>query len=453
MGDDLDSLRTRPVSIRQFIGPAQPPRFAFPAPETGARDQTLRLIVQPDIWGRQTRLRLSNAFGTKPVTFDGVYAGLQLSGGAIVAGTNRPVNFGGKTSVTVPPGDSVWSDPVALPFVNNPPHSARTRRTQARREPARRGRERSDDMARQGARYLLPDRSGSRRQRTVDRRGGLPLQHHLLVFSRCARHDGPAGTEVVVALGDFDHRRHRVHSEWRRPLAQRALPPAARRLWRSRLRGQRRYWRKSGDRTGRVFAAKTELRWTRGAAAPRPGRAQSVRRIGSNFIRRNQRPRPGDNASVEAIEAGMKDIVGRIRSRIPGVRVIGATVVSAFGATGSHGSPEEDVKRKALNEFIRTSGLVRRSRRLRQSHARSRDRQPAAGVHSGQHNRWPGDKVHPNRAGYLAMGTAVDVSLLAPKPRCPLDRSTKWLFSTGTQTTYSSSILIETNLHYSYTRQ
>src|SRR5215472_4113165 len=51
-------------------------RFAFPAAATGARDQTFRLIIQPDIWGRQARLRLSNVFGNKPVTFDGVFAGL-----------------------------------------------------------------------------------------------------------------------------------------------------------------------------------------------------------------------------------------------------------------------------------------------------------------------------------------------------------------------------------------
>jgi len=54
--------------------------------------------------GRQARLRLSNALGGQPVTFDGVFAGLHLGGGALVAGTNQPVRFGGKASVTVPPG-------------------------------------------------------------------------------------------------------------------------------------------------------------------------------------------------------------------------------------------------------------------------------------------------------------------------------------------------------------
>src|SRR5882724_8815424 len=58
---------------------AQPDlRLVFPTPANGARDQTFRLIVQPDLWGRQARLRFSNAFGTRPVTFDGVFIGLQM---------------------------------------------------------------------------------------------------------------------------------------------------------------------------------------------------------------------------------------------------------------------------------------------------------------------------------------------------------------------------------------
>ncbi len=90
---------------------AQPDlRFAFPVAAAGARDQTFRLIVQPDLWGRQMRFHFSNVFGARPVTFDGVFAGLHLGGGAVAAGTNRPVRFGGKESVTVPAGGAVWSD-------------------------------------------------------------------------------------------------------------------------------------------------------------------------------------------------------------------------------------------------------------------------------------------------------------------------------------------------------
>ena len=85
-------------------------------PETGARDQSFRLIVQPDLWGKRIRIHLSNAFGNRLVTFDGVHVGLHLGGGALVHATNRPVQFAGKPSITVAPGGSAWSDAVDLPF-------------------------------------------------------------------------------------------------------------------------------------------------------------------------------------------------------------------------------------------------------------------------------------------------------------------------------------------------
>src|SRR5262245_39152948 len=79
---------------------AQPDlKFAFPSPAAGAEDQTFRLIVRPSIWGSSIRLRLANTFGTQPVTFDGVFAGLQASGAEVVAGTNHPVTFAGKSKI------------------------------------------------------------------------------------------------------------------------------------------------------------------------------------------------------------------------------------------------------------------------------------------------------------------------------------------------------------------
>src|SRR6202030_3630265 len=46
--------------------------LAFPFDATHppqANNQTLRMIVKPDIWGDTMRVRLSNYFGTGPVTF------------------------------------------------------------------------------------------------------------------------------------------------------------------------------------------------------------------------------------------------------------------------------------------------------------------------------------------------------------------------------------------------
>src|SRR6187200_2889780 len=54
---------------------------AFESAAAGAVDQTFRLAIKPDLWGRTIRVRLSNVFGVAPVTFDGVFVGLQNAGG------------------------------------------------------------------------------------------------------------------------------------------------------------------------------------------------------------------------------------------------------------------------------------------------------------------------------------------------------------------------------------
>ncbi|GGX34128.1 SGNH/GDSL hydrolase family protein [Streptomyces lomondensis] len=71
-----------------------------------------RLLVHTSVGGSGLRVRLSNAFGDQPVTFENVHAGLQRDGAALVPGSNRRLAFGGARSVTVPPGGIVYSDPL-----------------------------------------------------------------------------------------------------------------------------------------------------------------------------------------------------------------------------------------------------------------------------------------------------------------------------------------------------
>lgn len=74
--------------------------------------QTLRTVITPHLSGTSARVHLTNRFGTKPLTFGQVTAARQTNGAAIA--TPVPVTFGGATSVTVPAGQDVVSDPVAL---------------------------------------------------------------------------------------------------------------------------------------------------------------------------------------------------------------------------------------------------------------------------------------------------------------------------------------------------
>jgi hypothetical protein len=113
----------------------------------------------------------------------------------------------------------------------------------------------------------------------------------------------------------------------------------------------------------------------------------------------------------------MKRVVERIRARVKGVRIIGATATPALGSSNAaHGSPDEDVKRKALNDFIRSSklfdGIIDFERVTID---------PATGSMRAEFvpestTGGPGDKLHPNRAGYQAMGNAIDLKMLMGGP-------------------------------------
>jgi len=82
---------------------AQPNMSAvFPVAANGANNQSFRMMVKPELWGNQTRIRLSNVFGTQPVTFSDVYVGLQLGSAELVAGTNQAATFKGKSRSRCP---------------------------------------------------------------------------------------------------------------------------------------------------------------------------------------------------------------------------------------------------------------------------------------------------------------------------------------------------------------
>jgi lysophospholipase L1-like esterase len=80
-------------------------------------NQTLRQIVHTSIAGSTARIRLSNLYGTVPLTIDDVHLALSANNQApaTVAGTAVTVTFGGQSSVTIPVGGSITSDTVSFP--------------------------------------------------------------------------------------------------------------------------------------------------------------------------------------------------------------------------------------------------------------------------------------------------------------------------------------------------
>ena len=122
----------------------------------------------------------------------------------------------------------------------------------------------------------------------------------------------------------------------------------------------------------------------------------------------------GAGASADAIIAGMKELVARARAK--GIKVIvGATITSALGSNGNSGTPEANQRRQAVNTFIRAGGLFDAvadfdAATIDSATGSLRDAFVPNSTVGGA-----GDHLHPNRAGYQAMGRAVDVKVFAPR--------------------------------------
>jgi lysophospholipase L1-like esterase len=393
---------------------AQPDlRFAFPAPEAGARDQTFRLIVTPDIWGRQARLRLSNALGTRPVTFDGVFVGLQLSSAGVVAGSSRAVSFGGKPAITVAPGQSAWSDPVALPFVKGNGTDLAGRRLAVSFHVAGESGPMTWHAKALTTSYVTAPGAGAK---GADGEAAFPFSTASWYFLDALDVMAPADTQLIVAFGDSitDGTASTINGEDRWPnVLSRRLHALGRNvavvnagIGGNQVIGPPEYSAQKPFAGGPAAGQRIE-RDVLGLS----GLSAVIWLEGINDFSRN------GNASAEAVEAGMKDVVARIRGRAPGVRIIGATLTSALGSSNAaHGSPEQDAKRKALNDFIRTSGLFDGVADFDAATADAQTGSLKPEFIPESTTGGPGDKLHPNRAGYLAMGMAVDLNLLMPKP-------------------------------------
>jgi lysophospholipase L1-like esterase len=87
---------------------------------------TLRQFVHSTISGQHLRVRFSNAYGTNVVVIQTAHIALaagtgSASNGVINVSTDTTLTFRGGTSVTIPPGVVVWSDPCDfnLPALTN----------------------------------------------------------------------------------------------------------------------------------------------------------------------------------------------------------------------------------------------------------------------------------------------------------------------------------------------
>jgi len=382
--------------------------FAFESAADGANDQTFRLVIKPDLWGRSARLRFSNAFGTAPVTFDDAFVGLRSAAGSIVPNTNRPLTFsGGSRRVTIAAGATVWSEAVSLSFVTRAD------------DPLLDGRMlavsfhvvgRSGPMTWHAkaltTSYVTAPRAGSHGADISDT--AFPYTTTSWYFVDALDVMAPAATAVVVCLGDSitDGTASTLNGDDRWP------DVLSRRI--HRAYGARVSLVNAGIGGNRIVSPATYT-----PATPFAGGPSALDRLERDVLSLSRVATvvwlEGINdinagATPEAIKEGLREGVRRLRAR--GIGVIGATITSALGATGASGTPEADAKRHEINTFIREGGLFDGVADFDAATIDSATGTLRAAFQPNSSIGGAGDRLHPNRAGYQAMGESIDLKLL-----------------------------------------
>jgi len=386
---------------------AQPDlRFAFPDPAAGASDQSFRLVVKPDLWGGRFRIRLSNAFGTEPIAFDAVYIGVAAAGGNIVNGTNRPVSFNGRPIVTIAPGTSSYSDGVDL----NLPAGALTdgRKLAISFHVAGPSGSMTWHAKALQTSYLSGHRSGIHTSAEDD--AAFPFTTTSWYFLDALDVMAPSNTVVVCAFGDSitDGTLSTLNGDDRWPdVLSRRLHAAY---------GDRVSVVNAGIGGNRILTPETYP-----PPKPFPGGPSALQRLDRDLFGLSGISAvvllEGINdisagASADTIIAGMRELVARVKAK--GIKIVGATLTPSLTANGNSGTPDANQRRQAVNAFIRTGGLFDA---VADFDAATVDPKTGALREEFVPNSTvggAGDRLHPNRAGYQAMGSAVDLALFRP---------------------------------------
>jgi lysophospholipase L1-like esterase len=390
---------------------AQPDlEFAFPSADIGANDQTFRLVVRPDLWGERFRVRFSNFFGTKAVTLDDVFLGLQASAGSLVPGTNRRVTFGRSRSITIPAQQSLFSDAVELEFVDDVERfSLEGRKLAVSFHVVGTSGPMTWHSKGMQTSYITNPGKGSHGSDEGD--AAFPNSTTSWYFLDALDVMAPADTFVVATFGDSitDGTASTLNGDDRWPDV----------LFR-RLRAA------FGNRVSLVNEGIGGNRVVSDAGAGGPSALSRLERdvfnlsgIGAVVWLEGINDLSAGTSATDVI-AGIQEGTRQIHGH--GLGLIQATITSALG---NNPDPKFDVdrdnRRKTVNAFIRSAGIFDSVADFdRVTVDPSTGQMRAEFLHNSTTNAV--DHLHPNRAGYLKMGGEVDISVLAPRSQKRSDR-------------------------------
>ncbi|QOV41291.1 SGNH/GDSL hydrolase family protein [Streptomyces ferrugineus] len=347
----------------------------------GVAGRSYRLVVHTSVGGTGVRIRLSNAFGDRPLTFDSVYAGIQKQGAELRPGSNRRLAFDGKPSVTVPAGHTVWSDPLPgrLPATANLVVSLHS--------PDAGGPASGHWMAMQTSYATQGDH-------TAEESGtAWTIPTGSWFYLDAVAVHAAKGTGAVVALGDS------ITDGWQSTsdLNRRWPDYLARRLQKTdtAVKGVA----NEGISGNKVLAdgpGQSALNRLERDVLSQPGVRTVFLFQGVNDIKAHT------GVTADDLIEGYREIIDRAHAA--GKCVVGATVGPFKG--WHEWDPAGEAVRQEVNEFIRTGGefdaVTDFDRVLRSPYDRARMLPALDG----------GDHIHPNDKGMQAMADAVDLTAL-----------------------------------------
>ncbi|HVN92445.1 MAG TPA: SGNH/GDSL hydrolase family protein [Terracidiphilus sp.] len=368
------------------------PQNSLPADDL--TDATLRQIVHLSLGGTEMRVHISNAFGTRPLHFTSVHVAHAVSpkGAAIDPASDHALTFNGKPDVIVPPGTEYVSDPlqvavaplsdIAVTFHLDAPPSPET----------------GHPGSRSTSYYEHGDAVGAT---------DLPDSKHVDHWYQLTAIDVLASEDAatVVALGDSITDGHATttngNDRWTDVLAARL---------------------QAGKKTKDVgvsnqgiggnhlltdgLGPNTLSRIDRDVLAPAGVRwvivFEGVNDLGGLAIR-GEVPADQHTAMVDRIIGAYEQMIARAHAH--GLRVYGATITPYVGSGYYHPGPWSEADRQAVNAWIRAEGhfdAVIDFDAVVRDPAHRDQLLPAYDC---------GDHLHPNPAGYKAMGDAIPLNL------------------------------------------
>lgn len=373
-------------------------------PKSVVRDETIRAILTPTFGGTTARVRLSNRFGTVPVTFAQAAVARRASGPALVPDTTVPLTFAGGQSITVAPGQDVLSDPVDFAVQAFEPLAVSLYVAGDVGKPT------EHDVARQTS-YLTPEGTGDHTtdvdggaftQRTTSRPfvSGVevlaPLSDGAVAALGDSITDGyqavPAGVpenlEGIDADGRWPDDLARRLAAANRPLSVINLGIAGNRVLQDSVAGGQ------PDVQGAAVFRRLDA-----DLFAQSGVTTVIWLEGINDLTMSP------NATVEQLTGGYRDVIDRMHSR--GLRVLLGTLTPAGGSSSA--TPANEATRQAVNSWIRSEspadGVVDFDAAVRDPADPSRINPAYDGS----------DHLHFNLAGYQAMADAVPLELLTDR--------------------------------------